>query len=59
MSFWCLLACAFARAMYVAALPSFDRKLGRMRETTQETRPAKPPHFVPVGAACDSPALHA
>ena len=36
MSFWCLLAWAAAGAMYWMALRSFDRRLGRMRETSQE-----------------------
>ena len=50
MSCWCLLAWAFAGAMYWAALRSFDRRLGRMRETSQEAAAAKPPRLVPVGA---------
>ena len=32
---WCLLAWAFAGALYRATLESFDRRLGRMRETSQ------------------------
>ena len=35
MAVWCLLAWAFAGAMFWAALRSFDRCLGRMRETCQ------------------------
>jgi hypothetical protein len=34
MSLWCLLAWAAAGAMYWVALRSFDRRLGRMRETS-------------------------
>jgi ABC-type transport system involved in multi-copper enzyme maturation permease subunit len=34
MSVWCLLAWAAAGAMYWVALRSFDRRLGRMRETS-------------------------
>jgi hypothetical protein len=59
MSFWCLLACTFAWAMYVAVLRSFDRKLGRTRETIQKALPAKPPHLVAVGAACPTLIRHA
>jgi hypothetical protein len=36
MSCWCLLAWAIAGALYWVALRSFDRRLGRMRETSQE-----------------------
>ena len=36
---WCLLACAAAGAMYVAVLGSFDRRLGRMSETSREPCP--------------------
>ena len=44
MSFWCLLAWTSAGAMYWAALRSFDRRLGRMRETSQnESRSGPPP----------------
>jgi hypothetical protein len=39
MSVWCLLAWAAAGAMYLLALRSFDRRLGRMRETSQEPAP--------------------
>ena len=38
MSCWCLLAWAFAGAMYWVALRSFDRRLGRMRETSHARR---------------------
>ena len=44
-SSWCLLACASAGAMYVAALRSFDRRLGRMSETSHEAAPSEPPHL--------------
>ena len=54
MSFWCLLAWAFAGAMYWVALRSFDRRLGRMRETSQEAAAAEPPRLVPVGAGCQN-----
>ncbi len=47
MSFWCLLAWASAGAMYWAALRSFDRRLGRMPETSREPAPAEPPRLVP------------
>ncbi len=43
MSCWCLLAWAFAGAMYWVALRSFDRRLGRMRETSQGARAIEPP----------------
>ena len=52
MSFWCLLAWTSAGAMYWAALRSFDGRLGRMRETSQEAAAAEPPRLVPVGAGC-------
>jgi hypothetical protein len=51
MSCWCLLAWAAAGAMYWLALRSFDGRLGRMHETSQETVTAEPPSLVPVGAA--------
>jgi hypothetical protein len=35
---WCLLAWAFAGALYGAVLKSFDRRLGRMREASQSGR---------------------
>jgi hypothetical protein len=54
MSCWCLLAWAFAGAMYWVVLRSFDRRLGRMRETSQGARAIEPPHLVTVGAACQS-----
>ena len=43
MSCWCLLAWASAGAMYWAALRSFDRRLGRMRETSQGAGDIEPP----------------
>ena len=51
-SCWCLLAWAFAGAMYWAALRLFDGQLGRMRETSQEAAAALLPRLVPVGAGC-------
>ena len=54
---WCLLAWAFAGAMFWAALRSFDRRLGRMRETSQGdggTRLGKPPRLVAVGVGCEN-----
>ena len=41
MSFWCLLAWTFAGAMYWIALRSFDDRLGRMPETSQEAADAE------------------
>jgi hypothetical protein len=52
MSCWCLLAWALAGAMYWVALRSFDRRLGRMRETSQGARAIEPHRLVPVGAGC-------
>jgi hypothetical protein len=49
MSCWCLLAGACAGAMYWVALRSFDRRLGRMRETSQGARAIEPPRLVAVG----------
>ena len=55
MSCWCLLAWAFAGAMFWAALRSFDRRLGRMRETSQGDRGrAEPPRLVAVGVGCEN-----
>ena len=53
MSCWCLLAWAFAGAMYWVALRSFDRQLGRMPETSQDALAIEPPCLVAVGAASD------
>ncbi len=50
MSVWCLLAWAAAGAMYWLALRSFDRCLGRMRETSQEAADEEPPRLVTVEA---------
>ena len=54
MSFWCLLAWAAAGAMYLVALRSFDRQLGRMGETSEEPRAALQTCLVPVGAGCQN-----
>ena len=54
MSCWCLLAWAFAGAMYWVVLRSFDRRLGRMRETSQGAGAIEPPRLVPVGAGCQN-----
>ncbi len=53
---WCLLAWAFAGAMFWAALRSFDRRLGRMRETSQGDggRAAELPRLVAVGVGCEN-----
>jgi ABC-type transport system involved in multi-copper enzyme maturation permease subunit len=51
MSCWCLLAWACAGAMYWVALRSFDRRLGRMRETSQGARAIEPHRLVAVGGA--------
>ena len=53
---WCLLAWAFAGAMFWAAPRSFDRRLGRMRETSQGDggREGKPPRLVAVGVGCEN-----
>ena len=51
---WCLLAWAFAVAMFWMALRSFDRCLGRMRETSQGDGADVPPRLVPVGAGCQN-----
>lgn len=50
---WCLFAWVAAGAMYRAVLWSFDSRLGRMEETSQEGWGAKPTRLVPVGEACD------
>ena len=50
----CLLAWAFAVAMFWAALRSFDRCLGRMRETSQGDGADVPPRLVAVGAGCQN-----
>ncbi len=52
MSCWCLLAWSLAGAMYWVALRSFDRRLGRMPETSEGAAAAEPPRLVPVGAGC-------
>jgi ABC-type transport system involved in multi-copper enzyme maturation permease subunit len=49
-AFWCALAWAFAGAMYIMVLRSFDRRLGRMRETSQGIAADLEPSLVPVGA---------
>jgi ABC-type transport system involved in multi-copper enzyme maturation permease subunit len=54
MATWCLLAWAAAGVMYVAVLRSFDRRLGRMRETSQGDAVDVPPCLVPVGAGCQN-----
>jgi len=54
MSCWCLLASTFAGALYWVALRSFDRRLGRMRETSQGDRAIEPPRLVLVGAGCQN-----
>jgi len=54
MSGWCLLAWAFAGALYWVALRSFDRRLGRMRETSRGVVAIEPPRLVPVGAGCQN-----
>ncbi len=54
MSGWCLLAWAFAGALYWVALRSFDGRLGRMRETSQGVVTIEPPRLVPVGAGCQN-----
>jgi ABC-type transport system involved in multi-copper enzyme maturation permease subunit len=51
---WCLLAWAFAGAMFWAVLRSFDRRLGRMRETSQGDGADVPPCLIPVGAGCQN-----
>ena len=50
MSVWCVLAWAAAGAMYWLALRSFDRCLGRMRETSQEAALDDSSLLVPVMA---------
>jgi ABC-type transport system involved in multi-copper enzyme maturation permease subunit len=50
----CLLAWAFAGLMYWRVLKTFDRRLGRMRETSQGVADAEPPRLVPVGAGCQN-----
>jgi ABC-type transport system involved in multi-copper enzyme maturation permease subunit len=50
----CLLACASAVAMFWMALRSFDRCLGRMRETSQGDGADVPARLVPVGAGCQN-----
>jgi ABC-type transport system involved in multi-copper enzyme maturation permease subunit len=50
MSCWCLLAWCFAAAMYWVALRLFDRRLGRMRETSQSDLATEPTRLVPVRA---------
>jgi hypothetical protein len=47
---WCLLAWALAGALYWAVLKSFDRRLGRMRETS-------PTHPYPFGKGPSRPEL--
>ena len=56
MAVWCLLAWAFAGAMFWAALRSFDRCLGRMRETSQGDggRRASRLALSPVGVGCQN-----
>jgi ABC-type transport system involved in multi-copper enzyme maturation permease subunit len=51
---WCLLAWAFAGLMYWRVLRTFDRRLGRMRETSQGDEADEPPRLVPVGAGCQN-----
>jgi ABC-type transport system involved in multi-copper enzyme maturation permease subunit len=52
MSCWCLLAWSFAGALYWVALRLFDRRLGRMRETSQGAPAIQSPHLEPAGAGC-------
>jgi ABC-type transport system involved in multi-copper enzyme maturation permease subunit len=54
MASWCLLAWAFAGVMYWWVLRIFDRRLGRMRETSQGDAADEPPRLVPVGAGCQN-----
>jgi hypothetical protein len=54
MAAWCLLAWAAAGVMYWRVLATFDRRLGRMRETSQGTPAHEPPRLVPVGAGCQN-----
>ncbi len=51
---WCLLAWTLAGAMFWAALKSFDRRLGRMRETSQGDGADLPPRLAPVGVGCQN-----
>ncbi len=51
---WCALAWTFAGLMYWRVLRTFDRRLGRMRETSQGAAAAEPPRLVPVGAGCQN-----
>ncbi len=52
--FWCLLAWAFAGVMYWRVLRTFDRRLGRMRETSQGDPAAVSPRLVAVVALCQN-----
>jgi ABC-type transport system involved in multi-copper enzyme maturation permease subunit len=54
MAFWCLLAWAFAGLMYWRVLTIFDRRLGRMRETSLGVAATEPPRLVPVGVGCQN-----
>jgi ABC-type transport system involved in multi-copper enzyme maturation permease subunit len=45
---WCLLAWAFAGVMYWRVLKTFDRRLGRMRETSQGAAAAEAAFPAPV-----------
>ena len=54
LSFWCLLACASAAAMFWAAVRSFDHSLGRMPETSPKLTAHQMPSLVPVDAGCQA-----
>src|SRR5262249_9255256 len=47
---WCLLAWAFTGALYWATLRSFDRRLGRMRETSRSRGPDAAARFDDPGS---------
>jgi ABC-type transport system involved in multi-copper enzyme maturation permease subunit len=51
---WCVLAWAFAGALFWAALASFDRRLGRMRETTQDSEVGEPPRLAGDADECQN-----
>jgi ABC-type transport system involved in multi-copper enzyme maturation permease subunit len=56
---WCLLAWAFAGALYGAVLRSFDRRLGRMREMSQSDGRGGPIRFDEPGSGEPALALSA
>jgi hypothetical protein len=49
-----LVSCALAGALFWAALASFDRRVGRMPETSQSEEAGASPRLVPVGAGCQN-----